>query len=176
VTAIEVVAEFAAQLRAAPNGAPVQVLETDLFSEQLLLPRSDYQLVVLAEVTSHFRGPDQLRRAFSILAGALAPGGTLVTNAFLTRKGYQTDAAARQTAMTAWSAFYTREEVAAAIAGLPLELISDESVHDYEQAHLPPEHWPPTGWFISWTLGRNVFDLPDEETPIEMRWLVLRRH
>ena len=68
-----------------------------------------------------------------------------------------------------------RCRLGAAASGLPLQLISDDSVHDYEKAHLPEGAWPPTSWYADWTSGRDVFDLPREDCPIEMRWLVYQK-
>jgi hypothetical protein len=65
--------------------------------------------------------------------------------------------------------------LSAAVSGLPLQLVSDDSVYDYEQAHLPEGCWPPTSWYADWVSGRDVFDLPREECPIEMRWLVYQK-
>jgi len=65
--------------------------------------------------------------------------------------------------------------LSAAVSGLPLQLVSDDSVYDYEQAHLPEGGWPPTSWCADWVSGRDVFDLPREECPIEMRWLVYQK-
>lgn len=59
-------------------------------------------------------------------------------------------------------------------SGLPLRLVSDDSVYEYEQANLPAGAWPPTSWYADW-VGGDVFDLPREECPIEMRWLVFER-
>jgi hypothetical protein len=64
-----------------------------------------------------------------------------------------------------------------AAAGLPLELIADDSVCDYEKAHLPTDAWPPTAWFESWSTGRDVFkDVARESSPIDLRWLVYRAY
>ena len=60
-------------------------------------------------------------------------------------------------------------------ACLLLELVDVTGVYDYEHAHLPPESWPPTGWYEGWVLGQDVFALGRTEQPIEMRWLVYRR-
>jgi hypothetical protein len=48
-------------------------------------------------------------------------------------------------------------------------------VYDYEKAHLPEGAWPPTSWYADWVSGLDVFDLPREECPIEMRWLVYQK-
>jgi hypothetical protein len=61
------------------------------------------------------------------------------------------------------------------LVGAELELVSDESVYEYEQAHLPVEAWPPTPWFPEWSTGLDLFDLPAEASPVDLRWLVYRR-
>jgi hypothetical protein len=56
-------------------------------------------------------------------------------------------------------------------------LIADDSVCDYEKAHLPTDAWPPTAWFESWSTGRDVFkDVARESSPIDLRWLVYRAY
>ena len=62
-----------------------------------------------------------------------------------------------------------------AAAGLPLELVADDSVYDYEKEHLPPGAWPPTSWYEDWISGQDVFAIEREKRPIEMRWLVYRQ-
>jgi hypothetical protein len=59
--------------------------------------------------------------------------------------------------------------------GLPLSLVADDSVFDYEKQHLPEGAWPPTSWYAAWVSGQDVFDVPRERSPIEMRWLVYRK-
>jgi hypothetical protein len=68
---------------------------------------------------------------------------------------------------------FTREELSKAMTGLPLTLVSDEQVLAYERAHLP--EWPPTSWYEGWSSGRDVFELAEGESPIELRWLTYRR-
>jgi hypothetical protein len=58
---------------------------------------------------------------------------------------------------------------------LPLRLISDDSVYEYEKSHLPEGTWPPTSWYADWASGLDVFDLRREDCPIEMRWLVYQK-
>jgi len=173
VDAIEMSSQFAALLRdeAARESLPVRVIERDLFAGAGDL-RSDYGLVVLSEVVSDFRDTGQLRQMFELAAACLAPGGRLVFNIFLPRVGYVPDDAARQLGQQVYTSIFTYPEVAAAAAGLPLELVADDSAHDYERQHLPEGAWPPTGWYADWASGRDVFDLPRDESPIELRWLV----
>jgi 2-polyprenyl-3-methyl-5-hydroxy-6-metoxy-1,4-benzoquinol methylase len=153
----------------------VPVVTGDVLDEALGLPRAPYGLAVVAEVVPHLRDVDELTRLFTRLAGLLRPGGTLLLSAFLTKDGYHPDQVEREMAQVLWSAFFTREELSAATAGLPFEPVSDESVLEFEQAHLPPEGWPPTTWFVSWASGADAFDLWDGRAPIDLRWLVFRR-
>ncbi len=175
VDAIEMSSKFAAILRdeAARESLPVRVIERDLFAGAGDL-RSDYGLVVLSEVVTDFRDAGQLRRMFELAAACLAPGGQLVFNVFLPRVGHTPDDAARQLGQQVYTSIFTAAEVTTAAAGLPLELVTDDSAHDYEQQHLPEGAWPPTGWYADWASGLDVFDLPRHESPIELRWLVYR--
>jgi hypothetical protein len=98
-----------------------------------------------------------------------------VFNIFLPRAGYTPDAAAVELGQQCYTTIFTQKELSAAVAGLPLQLVSDESVYEYEKSHLPEGAWPQTSWYADWVSGRDVFDLPREESPIEMRWLVFQK-
>ncbi|MFM8524154.1 MAG: class I SAM-dependent methyltransferase [Cyanobacteriota bacterium] len=176
VDAIELSAAFAEQLRrdAVAEDLPVRVLERDLFTTSGDL-RSDYGLIVLSEVASDFRHVDQLRQFFELAVTALKPGGCLVFNIFLPVLGYTPAAAARQLGQQLYTTIFTYPELASALDELPLVLVSDHSVHDYEQQHLPEGAWPPTSWYAGWVSGLDVFDTSRNLSPIEMRWLVYRR-
>ena len=176
VDAVELSGQFAAILRQAAQqqSLPVQVIERDVFASQQDL-RRDYGLVVLSEVTTDFRAAAELRQMFEIAAQCLAPDGALVFNVLLPRLGYTPDAAARELGLQVYSSIFTYPEVAAAASGLPLSLVADDSVYDYEQRHLPQGAWPPTGWYADWVSGLDVFDVPREESLIELRWLVWRK-
>ena len=175
VDALEMTAKFAAALRreAAASALPLRVIEADLFSEIDSL-RRDYRLIIMSEVASDFRSVEQLRAAFGIAAAHLADDGRFVTNVFITRDGYVPDAAAQQLGEQCYSRMFTPEEVAQAASAASLAIESDESVYDFEKAHLPSIAWPPTQWYEEWVTGRDVFDLPRDEVPMELRWLVLR--
>lgn len=56
-----------------------------------------------------------------------------------------------------------------------MERVDDESTLEYEREHLPKEAWPPTGWFEQWSGGRDLFDLPPNRAPVELRWLTYRK-
>ena len=176
VDAVEMTGKFAEIIgdEAARAGLDVRVLRRDIF-EKLDDLRGDYGLILLSEVVSDFRNTDQLRRLFELAAHCLAPGGDMVFNTFLPRDGYAPDDAARQFGQQCYTTIFTRGELAEAVSQLPLHLVADDSVYDYEKTHLPAESWPPTSWYCRWVNGQDVFDGPPEDSPIEMRWLVYRK-
>jgi hypothetical protein len=137
--------------------------------------RQDYQLILLSEVVTDFRTPAQLRGLFELAARCLAPEARLVFNTFLPCHGYEIDAAAREFGQQSYTSMFSRQEMSLAAAGLPLELVADDSVYDYEKSHLPPEAWPPTSWYADWVRGRELFLVERDRSPIEMRWLVFRK-
>lgn len=176
VDAVEMTEAFAETIAelARENGLDVRVLRRDIFAGIGDL-RTDYGLILLSEVVSDFRNTAQLRQLFELAAHCLQPGGDLLFNVFLPRDGYAPDDAARQLGQQVYTSIFTRGELAAAAAALPLHLVGDDSVHDYEKAHLPAESWPPTSWYVRWVNGQDVFEGSAEDSPIEMRWLVYRK-
>lgn len=176
VDAVEMTPAFADKIRtdAYRDALDVRVVQCDIFAAGDSL-RSDYQLIVLSEVTPDFRTTQQLRDVFELAGQRLAPGGRLVLNVFVTRGGYVPDDAARELSQQCYNMFYTWDEINGAADGLGLQLVADDLVYDYEKAHLPEGAWPPTGWFADWALGLDVFDLEPEACPIELRWLVYQK-
>ncbi len=176
VDAVELTPKFADIVRtqAQREGLDVRVIQRDVFATLEDL-RRDYQLIVLSEVVSDFRTTQQLRGLFELAAHCLTPDGCLLFNAFLAHEGYLPDDATRELGQQSYTSMFTRDEMATAAAGLPLTLLTDDSVHDYEKEHLPEGAWPPTKWYPNWTAGQDVFDLQREYLPIDMRWLVYRR-
>ena len=176
VDAVEMTAKFAEALRteAAREALDVRVIERDVF-DSLDELRRDYQIILLSEVVSDFRTAEQLRTLFQMAAQCLAPGGLLIFNIFLTRGGYVPDAAALELGQQCYTSIFTHSELAAAADMVPLEPVADDSVYAYEKSHQPTESWPPTSWYENWVSGLDVFDVPREQSPIEMRWLVYRR-
>jgi SAM-dependent methyltransferase len=177
VDAVEMTPKFAELLRAdaARQSLDVRVIQRDVF-ETVQDLRDDYQLILLSEVVSDFRTIEQLKGVFALAAHGLAPGGRLVFNIFLPRGEYVPDPAARELGQQCYTSIFTGAELRDAAAGQPLELICDDSVHDYEKDQLPAEGWPPTSWYANWVSGLDVFDVAREESPIEMRWLVYRKN
>lgn len=176
VDAVEMTVKFAEELRttAAQEALDLTVIESDVFAAGNDL-RWDYQLILLSEVVPDFRTTQQLRDLFELAAQRLAPGGRLVFNVHLARHGYVPDEAARALSQQCYSMIFTWDEMRRASAGLPLELVADDSVYDYEQANLPDGAWPPTSWYAEWVAGQDVFDIARESCPIEMRWVVYQK-
>ena len=176
VEAVEMTGGFADIIRAeaAKDSLDVRVIQRDVFTTMDDL-RTDYQLILLSEVVSDFRSTEQLRSLLELAAHCLAPGGRLLFNIFLVKDGHSVDAAAREFGQQAYTSIFTRQQLADALSGLPLELIADDSVYEYEKAHVPADKWPPTSWYENWTSGLDVFDVPREQCPIELRWLVYRK-
>ena len=176
VDVVELTPKFADMIRsdAERESLDVRVIQRDVFSTMDDL-RQDYQLILLSEVVSDFRTTQELRGLFELAARCLAPGGRLVFNAFVGRQGYAPDRAARELGQQTYTSIFTRPEIATAAAQLPLELVADDSVYEYEKAHLPVGGWPPTSWYAEWVSGLDVFDVGREVSPIEMRWLVYQK-
>jgi 2-polyprenyl-3-methyl-5-hydroxy-6-metoxy-1,4-benzoquinol methylase len=178
VDALELTPGLAAIIRteAEKEQLNVRVFEGNALAGTIELPQAHYRVYCLAEViASHIRTVADVRRLFEGAALALAPGGLLVFNAFLAKEGYRPDALAREISQVFWCNLYTRADMATAMQGLPFELVSDESTHDYEAEHQPKEGWPPTGWFVGWATGHDLFRIQPGRAPMELRWLVYRR-
>lgn len=178
VDAVELTPKFAEILRdtAAQESLPVRVICEDVFRSSGLL-RRDYRLIIVSEVVSDFRSVAEWRALLELAARHLRDGGKLVVNVFVANDSLcSDDGATREFAQQVFSFFMTPAELAAATRGLPLELVSSESVHDYERANLPADAWPPTAWYANWVRGLDVFALRAEDCPISMRWLVLQKN
>jgi SAM-dependent methyltransferase len=152
------------------------LVEGDILDDKLVLPREQYNMVLLSEVVaSHFRSVEMIRKLFEVSARLIPAGGLLVFNLFLSDGGYKPDDTARQLSQVLWSALFTRRDLEQAVAGLPFKQESDESAAEYERTHLPEGQYPPTGWYEGWCGGQDVFDLPAERPPMELRWVVFRK-
>ncbi len=177
VDVVELTPKFADMIReeAQRDSLDVRVIQRDVFESMDDL-RQDYQLILLSEVVSDFRTTKQLRGVFELAAQCLAPGGSLVFNAFLAHQGYTPDKAARELAQQCYTSIFTQFEMSSAADGLSLELVADDSVFEYEKEHLPEGAWPPTSWYADWVCGLDVFDVEREKCPIEMRWLHYKKN
>lgn len=176
VDAVELTGKFADIIRreAQKETLKLRVFQHDIFDKSLEL-RQDYQLIILSEVATDFRSIEQLHSIFILASKSLIPGGRLILSTFLAKEGFILDDATRQLGQQFYSTVFTRMEVSSAIQGLPLSLISDESVYEYEKNNLPAASWPPAGWYEEWVNGQDIFDVQREQSPIELRWLVYQR-
>jgi SAM-dependent methyltransferase len=177
VDALEMTPIFAEQIEAAAQAEQlsVRVYNADILSPLVRMAPAYYSLAVAAEVVSHFRDADQLRLLLAKMCDGLHSGGIFLFNTFLCIDGYEPDQLTREMSEVNWSTIFTYEDIAYAMHDLPLELLEEIPVYDYEKANLPAEAWPPTGWFDNWANGRDLFWLPDQKPPMELRWLVCRR-
>lgn len=176
IDVVEMTQKFADLIRtqAERESLDVRVIVRDAFGAMDDL-RRDYELIVLSEVVSDFRSIEQLRGLFELAARHLAPGGRLVFNVFLPCGDYTPDDTAREFGHQVYTTIFTRDEMASAAGGLPIELVADDSAYDYENAHLPDGAWPQTSWYADWVSGLDVFTIDRDARPIEMRWLVYRK-
>lgn len=177
VDALELTPAFCKALRDAARAErlPIDVRQGSVFTPMLALRPARYSLIVCSEVTSHFRGRDELRVLFERAARWSRVGGSLLVNAFVAEPGFEPPRLARELSQIAWCTVFTRQDLSAATRGLPFSRLSDESCHDYEKAHQPPEGWPPTSWYESWSRGLNCFRVKRGKAPMELRWLHYRK-
>ncbi|MGB3509345.1 MAG: class I SAM-dependent methyltransferase [Microcoleaceae cyanobacterium] len=177
VDVLELTPAFIEQLEAAvaTEKLSVNVIEGDILDPLIRMRPAFYQLAIASEVVSHFRDVDQLRLFLAKMSDFICSGGLLLFNLFLTVDGYVPDRLVREMAQLSWSSLFTSQELVEAMEGLPLAIVSNELVADYEYQHLPQEAWPPTSWFNSWATGRDVFPLANGRPPMELRWILCRR-
>lgn len=176
VDVIEVTASFANAIvnTAAEQQLDVRVLQRDMFTTTADL-RDDYQLILLSAVVPEFRTVEHLRKMFELADAHLGPGGRLVFNTFMYRSDLALDDATREVSEQMISTLFSWDEMTSATEGLELQLVGDDSVFDYEKENLPDGAWPPTGSYAGWVAGQDVYDLPREKCPNELRWLVFQK-
>jgi 2-polyprenyl-3-methyl-5-hydroxy-6-metoxy-1,4-benzoquinol methylase len=177
VHAIELTPAFVQQIQTVVNteGLPVVVTQGNILDPMVRMRPAHYKLAIVAEVISHFRDADQVRLLMAKMCDVIRSGGYLLFNTFLAVDGYEPDPAVREMSQIAWSTIFTKAEITSAMEDLPLEIISEEPVFDYEKSHLPEEAWPPTGWFNNWATGRDLFPMADRTPPMELRWILCKR-
>lgn len=177
VHAIELTPAFVQQIQSVvqTESLSIVVTEGNILDPMVRMRPAHYKFAFVSEVTSHFRDGDQLRLLLAKMCDVIRSGGLLLFNIFLTVDGYQPEQVVREMSEIAWSCLFTKADLASAMEGLPLEIISNESVIEYEQKHLPPEAWPPTGWFVNWSTGRDLFPIVNGKPPMELRWILCKR-
>lgn len=159
---------------AVEQSLPVRVIQGDILDPLVRMRAAHYKLAIVSEVITHFRDNDQVRLLFAKMCDVLQSGGLLLFNVFLAAEGYEPDNRVREMSQVAGSYIMTQQELNLALEDLPLDVVSDESVLDYEHAHLPQEAWPPTRWFVSWVSGHDVFPIQGSSL-MQLRWILCRR-
>ncbi|MDX2255958.1 MAG: class I SAM-dependent methyltransferase [Pseudanabaenaceae cyanobacterium bins.39] len=176
VDAMEITSAFVEQIQATAQNEslPVQAIAADILDPLTRLKPFAYNLVICCEVTSHFRDVDQLRLLMAKVCDYLQHDGLFLFNIFLVKGDHVPSLIEKQMAELSWSTMFTEQELHSALADLPMEIIANDPVLDFERSNLPPEAWPPTGWFENWALGKDVFPLV-EDSPMELRWILCKR-
>lgn len=176
VDAVEMTATFAQQLQqtAQAERLRVNVVQADILDRRLQFRPGSYAFAIASEVTSHFRQVSDLRTMLEKVVTGLVRGGVVLFNAFVTEPDFVPDLATRQMSDMAWSFLFTPADLAEAMHGLPLAVLSNESVVDYERRHTAPSDWPPTPWYEAWAAGADVFLTP-QNSPMALRWIACRR-
>lgn len=176
VDAVELTPKFAQMIaeQAAEMNLTVRVVGNNVFLARDEL-RRDYRFFFASEVVPDFRGVSELRQLFEVAAETLVEGGVLLFNIHLAAHGFTPDKAGREFSQQSYSAVFTPSDVRDAMADLPFELVSNDSVYRYELDNLPSEAWPPTPWYINWISGLDVYEIESDKCPVELRWLTFRR-
>ncbi len=174
VDAVELTPDFAQIIakEAKESKLPIRVIQSNILNPALVLPANYYRLALISEVISHFRNLEDVQTLLTKVCDAVVTEGLILFNTFITDDNFEPNNKLREMGQIQWSYLITRPEIHSVLKDLPLELISDESVYEYERTHLPPEAWPPTNWFEHWSQGRDV--VPIENPPMSLRWLLCR--
>ncbi len=148
-------------------------IKGDILDPLIEFPVGNYQIAILTELFCHFRTPEDVGLSLLKACNAILPGGFILFDIFVAADGYDPDPAIRQLAQVLQSFFVTPNELQTLLKPLPLEVISQESMYEYERDCLPAEAWPPSAWFERWSNGRMVF--PTGDSPISLCWILCRR-
>jgi SAM-dependent methyltransferase len=177
IDAIELAPVFVEQLQqtATTEGLGINVIQGNVLEPELKLRPAHYGFIFAAEVIPHFRHINEVELLLARMCDCLRSRGLLLFNLFLTDEGYEPTPMIRELAQVAWSFLVTPTELATVLQKLPLEIITNQSVYDYELQNLPTEAWPPTNWFPNWSRGRDLFPSSDRQPPVSLRWLLCRR-
>lgn len=178
VDAIEFTPEMLDTIRqlARDAGVAIDLIEQDI-RDPAFTPKADrYGLILLSGVVQYFSNPAQLSMLLAQLTPALRPGGQILMDCFVTTDGYDPTPLARQLSYVTDSFLLRPTELAGAIAGLPLRLVSDESALAYERAHLSPEALAAREWLEPWATGDRLFPLGENQRPpLSLRWVLFER-
>ncbi|NJL42728.1 MAG: class I SAM-dependent methyltransferase [Pseudanabaena sp. SU_2_4] len=151
----------------------ITTIKGDILDPLMEFSVGSYQMAILTELFCHFRTLEDVGLALLKVCNAILPGGFILFDIFVAADDYCPDPAIRQIAQVLQSYFITPDELETLLKRLPLEVISQESMYEYERDHLPAEAWPPSAWFERWSNGRIVFSTGN--SPISLCWILCRR-
>lgn len=178
VVAIEPASSFAAQIfeKSMAERVAIRVIQKNALDPSLDLPNDHFSMAVVSEVIPETRDAGEAARILRRAVASLRSGGTLVFNTFVGTASLGSNAMIRQASVAAASSFLTEAEITALIADLGVEPVRRLRALEFEHENLPPEGWPPTGWFEDWCRGFHIFRLPkDTLSPIELEWFVWKK-
>lgn len=152
---------------------PITTIKGDILDPLIGFSSGSYQMAILTELFSHFRTTEDVGLALLKACNAILPGGFILFDIFVAAGGYAPDPAICQIAQVLQSFFVTSDQLETLLNLLPLEVVSQESMCEYERDHLPAEAWPPSAWYERWSNGRMVF--PTGNSPIKLCWILCKR-
>ena len=153
-----------------PNG--VKVIEGSVLDDRILLPKNNFDYVILTGVLPYFSSLEELQQVFERVAIALKSGGQVLLDAFVASDGYEPTQLAQEMGRISDAMMFTPSMLDAAIAGTALTLVADADAWTYEMDHLSPKAKEARQWLESWALAQRIFALPvGQRPPISLRWL-----
>jgi hypothetical protein len=176
VDALELSPTFVERLKNAASTGSVNVTVGDILDPLVRMPLAHYRFAIGVEViAAHCRDVEQLRLFLVKMCDVLCSGGLLLFAIFLCQDDYEPDPLTRQLSQLHWSSFFTQQDLASAMEGLPLQLISNESFLDYEREHQSPETGTLSEQFCNWATGGNILVPSTEKSVVELRWILGQR-
>jgi len=178
VDAIDLAEPFANQLKTLADQftQPFNAFAADILNPQLTLNPESCSLVVITNFATRLQTPQALRLLTKKLAPAMRSGSVCLLELFLTINAYAPDTVAKEMARSSGSTLFTRADLDAACADLPLEIVEITPQIAYEQQHRPAEVKPLDPSYIYWALGGQVFAIDANHTsPAQLQWVMLRR-
>ncbi|MEB3225931.1 MAG: class I SAM-dependent methyltransferase, partial [Synechococcus sp.] len=169
VDAVELTSVFAQQLikSVQSENLSVKVIQSNIIDGDFALTKNYYNLAIASEVIStHIRNIDDLRQILGVICDVLKDQGLFLFDLFMPiNKDYVPDQKVREIGQLNWCYILTESELNEVLTEFPLEIISNESAIEYEQKNQPDGAFPRNSWFTSWSEGRNIFALLEDEKP-----------
>lgn len=175
VTALDLAAPLVDRLNelAVACGGNITALHSNLLHPEVILKPEICNVAIIHNFATRMQSPQTLRELLFKLLPALKPNGLGAIELFFPVNGYEPDAIAREAARANGSTIFTRQDITAACAGLPLTAIELTPQLDYEIQHRPQSAPPLDASYVRWASGLQVFAM--EASPIALCWLTFRR-